>query len=474
MAYALAVLPSAIQISGQQIKAGLEAETGNVLAEHPGLASSPIGKITKAMGLKPPTTTLGPPTSTTLAPPTSTTLAPQPVEVPAASPEPDARSSSSADAEAPRESDAAAAAAAAAALVEAEAKAAEATPVTPVPQTPAPAPTEAPPEPMPVTPVPQTPAPAPTPLPAPLPTEAPAPEPTPLPTEATTPLPAPQVQPASVPTPAPTTEVKATESGGGGGDEKDEKSKVTPGGSTPKWYDTFLKSPPSPASTTASPKSTSAGDQWYSTDDAGGSFESAADGEGGRRRLGEKEEADEQVRRNLLEIDGPDSLDGEDVEYDTFTVTIVQPMEYELTRELLETFHRRDAFRGIEDGREDVHGPVEIESFHLVDPPTEEELDELAARRSRTTLNAAALLGAFELSDLEPIGEASRGPLPSPPSPALARGRWQELGGLLHAVIGTVVGMATVGSAIFLVAVAAERRGYVAVRRSEPGCFIGA
>lgn len=90
----------------------------------------------------------------------------------------------------------------------------------------------------------------------------------------------------------------------------------------------------------------------------------------------------------LLEIDGPDALDGEDVEFNTFTVTILQPMDYELTEHFLQAVLERGGFHGVSDGREGELGPVFIESFHLRDPPTASEPIQPQQ--------------AFELPDLEP------------------------------------------------------------------------
>jgi len=72
----------------------------------------------------------------------------------------------------------------------------------------------------------------------------------------------------------------------------------------------------------------------------------------------------------LKDIDGPDSLDGDvDKEHDRFTVTIVKPMDYELTEDFIQGLINRDAFRGIQDGREGELGPVRIKSFYMKDPP---------------------------------------------------------------------------------------------------------
>mmetsp|Transcript_103428 Transcript_103428/g.299231 ORF Transcript_103428/g.299231 Transcript_103428/m.299231 type:complete len:1454 (+) Transcript_103428:169-4530(+) len=70
----------------------------------------------------------------------------------------------------------------------------------------------------------------------------------------------------------------------------------------------------------------------------------------------------------LLEIDGPDSLDGEDVEFNTFTVTILKPMDYELTEDVLRTIFQRNGFRGLADGREAELGPVFVEGAALREP----------------------------------------------------------------------------------------------------------
>mmetsp|Transcript_12886 Transcript_12886/g.28711 ORF Transcript_12886/g.28711 Transcript_12886/m.28711 type:complete len:1300 (+) Transcript_12886:61-3960(+) len=71
------------------------------------------------------------------------------------------------------------------------------------------------------------------------------------------------------------------------------------------------------------------------------------------------------------EIDGDadhEADDHDDTEFNQFTVRITQPMHYELTEELLRTFLVRGAFRGISDGRENTHGPMEVVDVSLREP----------------------------------------------------------------------------------------------------------
>lgn len=101
----------------------------------------------------------------------------------------------------------------------------------------------------------------------------------------------------------------------------------------------------------------------------------------------------ERQREILLEdIDGPAWLDGEEVPYNQFTVTLVRPIDYEITEEFLAKLLARNAFHGLQDGRERELGPIRIVGLELRPPP----VVQLPPRYSmRSTFPAPPVLGAW-------------------------------------------------------------------------------
>lgn len=187
---------------------------------------------------------------------------------------------------------------------------------------------------------------------------------------------------------------------------------------------------------------------------------------------------EERARKRLAEIDGPDSLDGEDVVFDQFTVTVVQPMDYELTEDFLRRHWMRGAFRGITDGRDHTHGPIEITDFYLKDPPKVEVPKRwaMAAAFPKKTAEVAefepkAAIKAFELPDLQP---ASKVLSASSLHGATAS---RATSTLLPLLLGSFAGLTATLAAGLAVAAAVRRRGggggalaaapYVAVSPSD-------
>merc|ERR1712190_73214 len=60
-------------------------------------------------------------------------------------------------------------------------------------------------------------------------------------------------------------------------------------------------------------------------------------------------------------------------EFDTFTVRIHQPLQYDLTPSLLRRLVSQGAFHGIEDGREDEYGPIFIKDFELLSGDSDDD-----------------------------------------------------------------------------------------------------
>lgn len=142
----------------------------------------------------------------------------------------------------------------------------------------------------------------------------------------------------------------------------------------------------------------------------------------------------------MLDIDGPDELDGEDVEFNQCTVTITQPMHYELTEEFVRTILRRGGFSGIRDGREATHGPVEIASVFLRDPPP--------APRPRAGASLR-LQEAFELPDFQPIAAVA-----TAGRPVVGSGHWGPFAAS-SATFNTALSLAAAAAAALAIAGAA-------------------
>lgn len=86
-----------------------------------------------------------------------------------------------------------------------------------------------------------------------------------------------------------------------------------------------------------------------------------------------QEQPQRRLQDSLAEDDEEDDeIDGQ--EFDTFTVRIVKPMNYELTEELIQKFIDQGSLR-IEDGREDALGPIYIKDFELQDTPAAHAFD---------------------------------------------------------------------------------------------------
>jgi len=141
------------------------------------------------------------------------------------------------------------------------------------------------------------------------------------------------------------------------------------------------------------------------------------------------------------EIDGDaenEADDHDDTEFNQFTVRITQPMHFELNEDLLRTLLARGAFRGIQDGREDTHGPIEVEHVSLRDPPA---IEGAAARAEPAPLPVRG--GRSETSAPQP----STGTQPSTSSLGIA---------LVNCIAG--VGSLSLGVTLFLVI--SRRWGY--------------
>jgi len=79
-------------------------------------------------------------------------------------------------------------------------------------------------------------------------------------------------------------------------------------------------------------------------------------------------------KRRLAQEDYDDEDRADDTEFDTFSVRITQPMQYEIEESLIRALIKRGAFNGIEDGREETHGPIYIEDFELRDPSDQQDM----------------------------------------------------------------------------------------------------
>lgn len=84
-----------------------------------------------------------------------------------------------------------------------------------------------------------------------------------------------------------------------------------------------------------------------------------------QRRLSAAHQEVEEVDENAEDAGEP---------FNMFTVHITGPMNYDLTEDLVQRFIERGAFR-IEDGSEDTHGPIYIQSFELRDLPEQEAFE---------------------------------------------------------------------------------------------------
>mmetsp|Transcript_16060 Transcript_16060/g.43337 ORF Transcript_16060/g.43337 Transcript_16060/m.43337 type:complete len:156 (-) Transcript_16060:270-737(-) len=128
-------------------------------------------------------------------------------------------------------------------------------------------------------------------------------------------------------------------------------------------------------------------------------------------------------------------------------------MDYELTEDLLRKIWMRGGFRGIADGNEETHGPVEITGFYLKDPPKAEETMLPAFPRTKNSLQSdAAEIEAFELPDLQPAAKA----LSAPAFHGVSASRPAST--LLPAMFGTLAGLAALATAAFAVIAAVRRR----------------
>lgn len=70
--------------------------------------------------------------------------------------------------------------------------------------------------------------------------------------------------------------------------------------------------------------------------------------------------------RRLWALENNNEAEDDGIPYNAFTVEISEPMDYEISEQILKTLMHQGAFK-IEDGREDTHGPLQVEGFELHD-----------------------------------------------------------------------------------------------------------
>jgi len=147
-----------------------------------------------------------------------------------------------------------------------------------------------------------------------------------------------------------------------------------------------------------------------------------------------------EIQEGRFEIEDSDGEDEEveGAELDSFILRVTEPIHYELTDELLEKFRRQGAFRGISDGRERTHGPVEVASLKLRRPPGSD--------------GAAASEALYQVSGRLAEGGEAAGPVDR-------HGRnWSP-----RAAATSVACVALFGAAIVVARAAVGRRGYAPV-----------
>merc|ERR1719362_2409161 len=102
-----------------------------------------------------------------------------------------------------------------------------------------------------------------------------------------------------------------------------------------------------------------------------------------------------QVGRWVMETED-DEPEETDEEFDYFTVRLKEQPPYDLSQDLLQSLLRWGAFRGIQDGREETHGPIEVLSADLAfaapEPAQYEELFETAASETLAAASSPTLV----------------------------------------------------------------------------------
>jgi hypothetical protein len=120
--------------------------------------------------------------------------------------------------------------------------------------------------------------------------------------------------------------------------------------------------------------------------------------ENAQPQAGRRLEEDSQVGHWVIETEDDEPEDDTDEEFDHFTVRLKEQPRYELSQELLRMLMSWGAFRGIQDGREGTHGPIEVLSAdlefdapELAMPAKHEELFETATSAALTAVSMPTL-----------------------------------------------------------------------------------